>query len=200
LSSPNVASPLETVARNHGAIMASRQGRRVPAHFGSVAAEEAVCLHSVGMADRSDRDTFDLRGTPEAVESALVTVGEYAWCSFLAADRALARCEHEHAEVCAKLLSNQAGLVATNRTAAYAAIGLIGPRAKELLMEIDLTPTGVIIQEALGCYEVILPADHGPELWDYLLEAGARYDLACVGLDALDRLAAAHRVGYSDQP
>jgi glycine cleavage system aminomethyltransferase T len=180
--------------------MASRHGRRVPAHFGSIAAEEAVCLHSVGMADRSDRDTFELRGTPSAVESALVTVGEYAWCSFIAADRALVRCEHEHTEVCATLLASVDGLAASNRTSAYAAIGLIGPRAKELLMDVDLTPSGQIIQEALGCYEILLPADQGPQLWDYLLEAGAAYDLACVGHDALDRLTAAHRTGFSDHP
>ena len=180
--------------------MASRHGRRVPAHFGSVGAEEAVCLRAVGMADRSDRDTFELRGTPSAVESALVTVGEYAWCSFVTADRALVRCEHEHAAHCERLLRSIAGLTATNRTSAYAAIGLIGPRAKQLLLNVDLTPTGQIIQEALGCYEILLPADQGPELWDYLLEAGAPYDLACVGHDALDRLTAAHRMGYSDHP
>ena len=58
---------METVARNHGAAMATRHGRRVPAHFGSVGAEEAVCLRSVGMADRSDRETFELRGAPSAV-------------------------------------------------------------------------------------------------------------------------------------
>jgi glycine cleavage system aminomethyltransferase T len=196
VTSTSASSPLETVARNHGASMASRHGRRVPAHFGSIAAEEAVCLRSVGMADRSDRDTFELRGTSEAVESALVTVGEYAWCSFVAADRALARCEHEHADDCSRLLQSVPGLMASNRTAAYAAIGLIGPRAKELLMDVDLTPSGQIIQEALGCYEIVLPADHGPELWDYLMEAGAPYDLACVGHDALDRLTASHRLRY----
>ena len=200
MPSTSASSPLETVARNHGASMASRHGRRVPAHFGSIAAEEAVCLRSVGMADRSDRDTFELRGSSSAVESALVTVGEYAWCSFISADRALARCEHEHAGVCATLLASVPGLTAANRTASFAAIGLIGPRAKELLLEVDLTPSGEIIQEALGCYEIILPADHGPELWDYLLAAGAPYDLACVGHDALDRLTAAHRTGHFDQP
>jgi len=68
MSTPTASSPLETVARNHGATMASRHGRRVPAHFGSVGAEEAVCLRAVGMADRSDRDTFELRGTPSVVE------------------------------------------------------------------------------------------------------------------------------------
>jgi glycine cleavage system aminomethyltransferase T len=193
MSTPTASSPLETVARNHGASMASRHGRRVPAHFGSVGAEEAVCLRAVGMADRSDRDTFELRGTPSVVEGALIAVGEFAWCSFVSADRALARCEHEHAAACSSLLANLDGLNAANRTAAFAAIGLIGPRAKELLMEIDLNPSGVVIQEALGCYEIILAAERGPELWEYLLEAGAPYDLACVGHDALDRLSAAHR-------
>ena len=195
MSSPTVASPLETVVRNHGAAMASRHGRRVPAHFGSVGAEEAVCLRSVGMADRSDRDTFELRGTPSAVEGALIAVGEFAWCSFVSGDRALARCEHEHAAACSSLLANLDGLTAANRTAAFAAIGLIGPRAKELLIEVDLNPSGVVIQEALGCYEIILAAERGPELWEYLLEVGAPYDLACVGHDALDRLSAAHRFG-----
>ena len=80
---PTASSPLETVARNHGAAMAERHGRRVPAHFGSAGAEEAVCLRGVGMADRSDRDTFELRGTPSAVESALIALGEFAWCSFV---------------------------------------------------------------------------------------------------------------------
>jgi glycine cleavage system aminomethyltransferase T len=197
MTSPTVSSPLETVARNHGAAMALRGGRRVPAHFGSVGAEEAVCMRSVGMADRADRETFELRGTPSAVESALVTVGEYAWCSFVSADRALVRCEQEHAAVCTALLRNLPEVTSANRTAMYAAIGLIGPRAKELLMEIDLNPSGQIIQEAMGCYEILLPAERGPELWEYLLEAGAGYDLACVGHDALDRLAAAHRF---DQP
>jgi hypothetical protein len=193
MSTPTASSPLETVARNHGAAMASRHGRRVPAHFGSVGAEEAVCLRAVGMADRSDRDTFELRGTPSVVEGALIAVGEFAWCSFVSADRALARCEHEHAAACSSLLGNLDGLNAANRTSAFAAIGLIGPRAKQLLMEIDLNPSGVVIQEALGCYEIILAAERGPELWEFLLEAGAPYDLACVGHDALDRLSAAHR-------
>jgi glycine cleavage system aminomethyltransferase T len=188
-----VVSPLETVARNHGAVMAERNGRRVPAHFGSVGAEEAVCLRSVGMADRSDRETLELRGAPGAIEDALVALGEHAWYSFAAADRAIARTED--APAC---LAAVRGLDVTvrDRTALYAAIGLVGPRAHELLDEIDLNPTGTIVQEAEMCFEIILPAERGPELWEYLLDAGAPYDLACVGHDALDRLAASHRMGY----
>src|ERR1700712_491595 len=93
MSTPTASSPLETVVRNHGAVMASRRGRRVPAHFGSVGAEEAVCLQSVGMADRSDRETLELRGTGSAIEQAFVALGERAWYSYLSADRAIARCE-----------------------------------------------------------------------------------------------------------
>ena len=83
-----------------------------------------------------------------------------------------------------------------DRTTAYAAIGLIGPRAQSPLTPSTSHPTGLIVQEAQDCYEILLPAAHGPELWDYLLEAGAPYDLACVGHDALDRLTASHRLGY----
>ena len=106
------------------------------------------------------------------------------------------RSEPEDAAVCTALLRNVPALVAENRTSAYAAIGLVGPRAQELLAEIDLNPSGLIVHEARDCYEIILPAAHGPELWDYLLVAGEPYDLACVGHDALDRLAAARRMGH----
>ena len=179
-------TPLETVARNHGAVMASRHGRRVPAHFGSTAAEEAVCRHGVGMADRSDRETFELRGTPEAIERALAAL-ERGWASFITPDRAIVRCEPGDAP------TGLEDVTAHERTASYAAIGLIGPRAAELLNEVDLSPSGLIIREGRDSFEILLPADHGPELWDYLVEAGAPYELACVGHDALDRLAASRR-------
>jgi len=165
--------------------MATRHGRRVPAHFGSTAAEEAVCQTGVGMADRSDRETFELRGTPEAIEQALVSL-DRGWASFVAPDRAIVRCEPGD-------LGELEGVTAHERTSAYAAIGLIGPRAAELLNEVDLSPSGLIIREGRNSFEILLPADHGPQLWDFLIEAGAPYELACVGHDALDRLAASQR-------
>jgi glycine cleavage system aminomethyltransferase T len=186
-------SPLETVALNHGAVMADRRGHRVPAHFGSVAAEETVCLRGVGMSDRSDRSSLEVRGRSEDVEQALIALGERAWYSFLAPDRAIARTEDPAG--CIEAL-NSLPVSVTDRTTVYAAIGLIGPRAHELLEAVDLQPTGLVVQEAPDCYEILLPAHHGPELWDYLLEAGAPYELACVGHDALDRLSASHRMGY----
>jgi glycine cleavage system aminomethyltransferase T len=186
-------SPLETVARNHGAVMADRNGRRLPAHFGSAAAEETVCLRGVGMSDRFDRSTLEVSGAPSDVERALIALGELAWYSFVAADRAVARTED--AAACLAALAELPVRV-HDRTELYAAIGLIGPRAHELLEAVDLNPTGTVVQEAEGCFEVLLPAAHGPQLWDYLLEVGAEYELACVGHDALDRLSASHRMGY----
>ncbi len=188
-----VTSPLETVARNHGAVIAERHGRRVPAHFGSTAAEEAVCQRGVGMADRSDRETFELRGTPEAIEQALVSLGDQAWASFVAPDRAIVRCEADESSACVAVLRDLADVTAHERTSVYAAIGLIGPRASELLNEVDLSPSGLIIRESRDSFEILLPVAHGPQLWDYLVEAGGDYDLACVGHDALDRLAASRR-------
>jgi len=147
------------------------------------------------MADRSDRETFELRGTPEAIEQALVSLGDRAWASFIGADRALVRCEAEDAAGCAALLEGLDGVTAHVRSSSYAAIGLIGPRAPELLNEVDLSPSGLIIREGRDSFEVLLPADHGPQLWDFLVEAGEPFDLACVGHDALDRLAASRRTG-----
>jgi glycine cleavage system aminomethyltransferase T len=114
---------------------------------------------------------------------------ERAWASFIAPDRAIVRC----APADAGALTTLEGVTAHDRTASYAAIGLIGPRAAELLNEVDLSPSGLIIREGRDSFEVLLPAAHGPQLWDYLIEAGAPYELACVGHDALDRLAASQR-------
>ena len=188
-----MTSPLETVSRNHGAVIAERHGRRVPVSFGSTAAEEAVCQKSVGMADRSDRDTFELRGDPVAIETALTELGPLVWASFIGADRALVRCAAESTPEVSDVLGHYGDVAVKARTGAYAVIGLVGPRASELLNEVDLTPSGLIIREARDAFEILLPADHGPSLWDFLIEAGEPFDLACVGHDALDRLAAARR-------
>jgi hypothetical protein len=169
----------------------------VPAHFGSTAAEEAVCVQGVGMADRFDRDTFELRGDPVAIETALTELGPLVWASFIGADRALIRCELESTAEVSDVLRHYGDVAVQLRTSAYAAIGLVGPRAPELLNEVDLSPSGLILREGRDAFEVLLPADHGPVLWNFLIEAGEPFELACVGHDALDRLAASRRTGHS---
>src|SRR4051812_37752123 len=139
--------------------MAERGGHRIPAHFGSAAAEETVCLRGVGMSDRFDRSTLEVRGQPSDIERALIALGELAWYSFAAADRAVVRTEDVSA--CIAAVSDLPVSV-NDRTSLYAAIGLLGPRAFELLENVDLQPTGLTVQEAEGCYEILLPAAHGP--------------------------------------
>ena len=187
-------SPLETVARNHGAVMAERHGRRVPAHFGSTAAEEAVCQTGVGMADRSDRDTFELRGDPVAIETR-PDRARRARLGLLHRRRPRRRpLRRRSTPRCPTCSAHYGDVAVTTAPPAYAAIGLDRPaRARAPRTRSTSRPSGLIIREARDCFEILLPAAHGPQLWDYLVEAGEPFELACVGHDALDRLAAARR-------
>src|SRR5688572_24493208 len=54
------------------AALHDRDGHTVVAHYGSVAGEIAVCLKSVGLADRSDLGVIELRGDRERLDRALV--------------------------------------------------------------------------------------------------------------------------------
>jgi glycine cleavage system aminomethyltransferase T len=47
-------SPLDRVIRQAGAVLANRDGRSVAIHYGSAAAELAVCVSAVGLVDRSE--------------------------------------------------------------------------------------------------------------------------------------------------
>ncbi|MGN6522905.1 MAG: hypothetical protein ACTHMZ_06870, partial [Actinomycetes bacterium] len=53
---------------------------------------------------------------------------------------------------------------------------------------------GVVALEAPDRYEVLTAAADATAVWRRLLEAGRPEGLACVGLDALDRLAASGRL------
>lgn len=145
------------------------------------------------MADRADRETIELRGDAVAIETSLTELGPLVWASFISPDRAIVRCEASAAADVSDVLKEYKDVSARVRTASYAAIALVGPRTSELLDEVDLTPSGLIIREERDAFEVLLPADHGAELWDFLVEAGEPFGLACVGHDALDRLAASPR-------
>ena len=54
------------------AALHDRDGHTVVAHYGSVAGEIAVCLKSVGLADRSDLGVVELRGDRERLDRALI--------------------------------------------------------------------------------------------------------------------------------
>ena len=53
----------------------------------------------------------------------------------------------------------------------------------------------IVVQEGDATVELLVPAAHGPALWHRLLEAGEPFGVACVGLDALEHLAASEHLG-----
>ena len=58
--------------RRAGAVLSTREGRTVAVHFGSAAAELAVCVRTVGLVDRSELSTLALEAAPAQL-SALMT-------------------------------------------------------------------------------------------------------------------------------
>jgi glycine cleavage system aminomethyltransferase T len=192
-------SPLDGVLRRYGATMVMRHGRCTAADFGSPTSEAAVCLSTVGIADRSDRSTFELRGAPQDIAGALAAVGrlgDLAWWTSTKPRSALVRCEGVDAERCAAALETAEGVLVGDVTGQYAPIALIGPRAEALLDKLEeempeLRPS--ILREGLT-FELLIGADSGPALWAGLLDVGGPLQVACVGLDAIEHLAASQRV------
>ncbi len=198
-------SPLDAVLRRHGATMVMRHGRYMAANFGSPASEAAVCLSTVGIADRFDRSTFELRGPPQDIDRALLAlrrIGELAWWTSTKPRHALVRCEGVDAERCEAALRSPAGALVRDVSTEYAPIALIGPRAETLLDKLEeempeLRPS--ILREGLT-FELLIGAESGPALWAGLLETGATLQVACVGLDAIEHLAASQRVRHVAGP
>jgi glycine cleavage system aminomethyltransferase T len=194
-------SPLENVLRSHGATMVERNGRCVAAHFGSATSEAAVCLSTVGIADRGDRATLELRGAPDDVEvalSALAALRSRSWFSRVTPRSAIVRCEGSDAPACRGALAALEGTTVLECGDRFAAIGIVGPRARELLRARELEAAevpAVVLRETDASFEILVQATQGPAQWEKLLEIGAPFAVACVGLDALEHLAASHRLG-----
>jgi hypothetical protein len=180
--------------------MTARHGRRVAARFGSATSEAAVCLSTVGIADRFDRSTFELRGAPGDVDlalTALVALPSRTWFTRVTPRSATVRCEGGDAPACRDALAALAGTTLVEHDDDLAAIGVIGPRAEELLRAGGLRGVerpAIVVRERADSFEVLVPADQGPALFESLLELGAGYRIACVGLDALEHLAVSRRL------
>jgi glycine cleavage system aminomethyltransferase T len=182
--------PLESVLYRDGATMVERHGRRVAANFGARAGEEAACLKAVGIADRSDRTTLEVRGDVDTALLALAAIGERAWSSYAGSERAVVRCEYEDTAACLAAL----GPDARDATARYAAIAVVGPNAEALLDAADLPSSSVTLHETGLFWEILVPPALGPVVWDQLLEVGTPLGVACVGLDAIENLSASKRL------
>jgi hypothetical protein len=181
--------------------MSSRNGRRVAAHFGSATSEAAVCLSTVGIADRSDRVTLEVRGAPGDVDLALTSLAALparTWWARVTPRTAIVRCEPGETRACHDGLAAWAGTTVVDRTDELTAIGVVGPLAPDLLTSPGFGAAGtapIVVTEADTAFEVLVPAAQGPAQWERLLEVGVPLRVACVGIDALAQLAASHRLG-----
>jgi glycine cleavage system aminomethyltransferase T len=188
-------TPLERLLRDHGACIAVRHGQRVAVHFGSVAAETAVCRLAVGLADRFGRVTFDVRGARDRVDAALKRIDGVGWAARIDPHQALVRSELHGADGCLAALADD-DLLVLDATAGYTALGLVGPRAGDALEHARLATAAfpaTVVTEPHG-YEILVPPRLGSQAWVHLLRSCRPIGIACVGFDALEHLEIARRV------
>lgn len=192
-------SPLDGVLRRSGAAMVMHQGEVCAEHFGSSTSEVAACLTSVGIADRSRRATLEVRGAPPQVGEAVDSLRDCyvsAWWTEVGNGRVLVRSEPEDGGAVQACLEPFAGVTVSDVAHLYAAIGLIGPLARDVLKASGPGAPGIevfVVDDAPDRCELLTPVAAGPAMWDRLLRAGAPMHIACVGFEALEHLHAAHR-------
>jgi glycine cleavage system aminomethyltransferase T len=203
-----------------GALLHDRDGHTVATSYGSVPGEIAVCMKSVGLADRSDFGALELRGDQNLLDRALIArLGDPAvapgtgrrlrsvWYLRLDQRRALLVGPH------AALASgppigkgrDRADLPHRDIGSTLAILSIIGPRAARLLgaaqlpselaigaVGRDARDAGVvgILRESQRRFLVLVQAPAADALWTRLLTAGKPLGAAFVGLDALTLLSA----------
>lgn len=221
------SNPLDTLLRRAGATMVRKGGATVAADFGSVAGELAVCQQAVGVADRADLAQLELHGTAEPVAEALVALtgrqpasgfaarSADAWWCRVDSHRVLGFCEPGHRDAAAASLASVAHKTAgtdwSEVSDDYVALGIVGPRAEELLTVAgpidagdmpavagftDITLSGcpgLLLREAPTLYVALVPAAHGVRAWHALHEEGEPLGGGAVGVEAFDRFAAGLR-------
>jgi glycine cleavage system aminomethyltransferase T len=202
-------------------MLAERDGHTVAAHYGSMPGEIAVCMKSVGLADRSDLGTLELRAASGLLDRALaarlgdppVAPGSArrlrdVWFLRLDARRTLLVGPHA-ALASGPMLgkgADRADLSCKDIGASIAIIGVIGPRAGRLLAAAGLPddlaigaigrdpqdPSVVaILRESQRRILVLVKAGAVDEAWARLLAAGEPLGAAFVGYEALKLLGAA---------
>jgi glycine cleavage system aminomethyltransferase T len=203
-----------------GAVLHERDGHTVTTSYGSVPGEIAVCMKSVGLADRGDLGTFELRGDQNLLDRALIArLGDPAvapgsgrrqrsvW--FLRVDQRRTLLVGPHAALASGPAigkgHDRADLPHRDIRASVALLSVIGPRAARLLdaaqlpgelsigaLARDPLDAGVvaILRESQRRFLAIVRAADADAFWTRLLTAGEPLGAAFVGLDALTLLGA----------
>jgi glycine cleavage system aminomethyltransferase T len=202
-------------------MLAERGGHTVAAHYGSVPGEISVCMKSVGLADRSELGTLELRaatslldrvlserlGDPPVAPGAARRLGD-VWYLRLDARRALlvgTPAALAFAAMTGKG-SDRADLSCNDIGASVAIVSVIGPRAGRLMagagLPDDLAIGAIgrdpedpnviaILRESQRRILVLVKAPAIDAVWSRLLAAGEPLGAAFVGRDALTLLGAA---------
>lgn len=214
------ALELDARLQRAGAVMFARDGRSVAGHYGSVAAELAVCHKSVGLAVRSDVQTLLLDGDEAWLEQLLEralgarvpaagTAGSVAggWCARVQRERALVVARPSALASWRRMIREAVitgSRVATADESPHElAMSLLGPRTRELLRLVGLPAvaphrveggrlagTEAMLLGAGGHHVLVVMPYPAPAACELLLDAGRLVGLSLVGLDAIARLTA----------
>jgi hypothetical protein len=203
-----------------GAVLADRDGHTVATNYGSVPGEIAVCMKSVGLADRCDCGALELRAEQDPLDRALIAkLGDPplapgsgrrmrgVWHIRLDAHRALLIGPHSAlaSGPAVDAGRDRSGLPHKDIRATVAILSIIGPRASRLLAaatlpgELAIGAVGrdprdasviAILRESQRRFLVLVRTNGADALWRRLLAAGEPLGAAFVGLDALTLLSA----------
>ncbi len=203
-----------------GAVLTERDGHVVTANYGSVPGEIAVCMKSVGLADRSDLGVLELHGDQALLDRALATrLGDPPLASgtgrrmrsvwYLRRDARRALLVGPHAALASGPPigrgRDRADLPHRDIRASLAIVSVIGPRAARLLSaaqlpgELAIGAVGrdqgddavvAILRESQRRFLVLVRAPAADAVWARLLTAGEALGAAFVGHDALTLLSA----------
>jgi glycine cleavage system aminomethyltransferase T len=213
----SVVTSLPDACLAAGAVVHDRDGHPVIAHYGSVSSEIAVCIKSVGLADRSDYGVLELRGDRELLDRALsARLGDPPLA--IGTGRRLRRVWYLRLDARQTLLTGPHDALASGPAigrgrdrsdlphrdigASLAIVGILGPRAARLLAAANLPsdlPVGAIggdgdvvaiLRESQRSYLALVRAAAADAFWTRLLTAGEPLGAAFVGYDALTLLKA----------
>lgn len=225
---PAARTPLAPLLTRAGAVMAVEDGWQVAAHFGSAAGELAVCRRTVGIGDRSQLGKLELQGDAESVEQVVrVLAGgppvlgealwrDHTWWCPVTRNRVLALCDPpwtaEQRERLERAAAEAPFASVVDLTSAFACVGVVGPRAREVLARLtalDVRATALpeggfrpgslaqvpamLLRERDDRFLVLVGAAHAEYAWISLQDAGEPLGASCVGAEALGRVAIAER-------
>lgn len=215
---PTIASSIPETCLAAGAQLAERDGRMIVALYGSVPGEIAVCMKSVGLADRSDLGTIELRGATSLLDRALATqLGDpppapgtarrlrSVWYLRLDARRALLVGTHAALAAGPSIGKgrDRAELLHNDIGSTVSIISVVGPRVGRLLGLAGLpdalamgavgrdprdASVLAILREGQRRVLILVRRPAADALWHKLLTAGEPLQAAFVGCDALTLL------------